>query len=73
MRELEGNGCAERFICTLKGNLLWITTFDTVEELRVILLEFQRHYNETGLIDRHAYNTSVQVRHEQLEALAGAA
>ena len=27
----EGNGCAERFIRTLKENLLWIRTFDTVE------------------------------------------
>jgi len=29
-----GNGVAERFIRTLKENLLWVRTFDTVEELR---------------------------------------
>jgi putative transposase len=41
VREPHGNGCAERFIRTLKENLLWLTTFDTVEALCVALLEFQ--------------------------------
>mgnify|MGYP003366311865 FL=1 len=43
----EGNGCAERFIRTLKENMLWVRTFDTVEELRQALLEFRDLYNET--------------------------
>ena len=30
---IHGNGCAERFIRTLKENLLWVRTFRTVEEL----------------------------------------
>ena len=34
MREPEGNGVAERFIRTLKENLLWVRTFKTIEELR---------------------------------------
>jgi putative transposase len=38
VRAPEGNGCAERFIRTLKENLLWVRTFDTVEELRQALL-----------------------------------
>jgi len=36
----ESNGCAERFIRTLKDNLLWLRTFDIVEQLRRALLEF---------------------------------
>ena len=28
----EGNGVAERFIRTLKENLLWVRSFDTIEE-----------------------------------------
>lgn len=67
VREPQGNGCAERFIRTLKENLLWITT--TVEELRVALLEFKRRDNETWLIGRHRYKTPMQVRQEQLVAL----
>jgi putative transposase len=73
VREPEGNGCAERFIRTLKENLLWLKTFDTVEELRLALHEFQRQYNETWLIGRHGYKAPAQVRHERRCALADAA
>jgi putative transposase len=73
VREPEGNGGAERFIRTLKENLLWLKTFDTVEELRLALHEFQRRYNETWLIGRHGYKAPAQVRHEQRCALADAA
>jgi hypothetical protein len=41
VREPEGNGCAERFSRTLKENLLWLQTFDTVEVLRLALHEFR--------------------------------
>ncbi|MBW2618678.1 MAG: hypothetical protein JRC92_07360 [Deltaproteobacteria bacterium] len=33
VREPQGNGCAERFIQTLKKNLLWVRSFKTIEEL----------------------------------------
>ena len=42
VRAPEGNGCAERFIRTLKENLLWLRTFRTVEELRLALIDFRR-------------------------------
>jgi putative transposase len=73
VREPEGNGCAARFIRTLKENLLWLQTFETVEELRLALHAFQRQYNETWLIGRHGYKTPAQVRHEQQDGLAAAA
>jgi transposase InsO family protein len=73
VREPDGNGCAERFIRTLKEHLLWLQTFDPVEELRLALHEFQRQYNETWLIGRHGYKAPAQVRHEQRCALADAA
>jgi putative transposase len=41
----EGNGCAERFIRTLKENLLWARYFETIEELREALLAFRETYN----------------------------
>lgn len=62
VREPEGNGCAERFIRTLKENLLWVRHFTTVEELRLALLEFQRLYNDQWLIQRHGYRTPTQAR-----------
>jgi putative transposase len=73
VREPAGNGCAERFIRTLKENLLWLKTFDTGEELRLALHEFQRQYNETWLIGRHGYKAPAQVRHEQCCVWADAA
>ena len=73
VRAPAGNGCAERFIRTLKENLLWLQSFDTVEELRLALHEFQRRYNETWLIGRHGYKAPAQVRHEQRCTLAEAA
>jgi hypothetical protein len=46
----QGNGCAERNICTLKENLLWVRTFASVEELRQALLRFRDIYNATWLM-----------------------
>jgi putative transposase len=66
-------GCAERFIRTLKANLLWVRRFATVEELRLALLEFRRCYNETWIVARHGYRTPAQVRADQLGALTAAA
>jgi putative transposase len=73
VREPEGNGCAERFIRTLKENLLWVRRFATVEELRQALLDFRRRYNETWIVERHGYRTPAQVRADQLGVLATAA
>jgi len=73
VRAPEGNGCAERFIRTLKENLLWVRTFDTVEELRAALLEFRDVYNTTWLIERHGFRPPSAVRQDQLSAAALAA
>src|SRR3954470_10440017 len=73
VRAPEGNGCAERFIRTLKENLLWVRTFDTVEELRQALLAFREIYNTTWLIERHGFQTPAAVRQSQLSSAALAA
>ena len=59
------NGVAERFIRTLKENLLWVRTFDTIEDLRAALVEFATRYNETWLVARRGYKTPAKVRSEQ--------
>ena len=73
VRAPEGNGCAERFIRTLKENLLWVRTFNTVEELRRALLDFRETYNTTWLIERHGFRPPDAVRKEQLQPAALAA
>jgi transposase InsO family protein len=73
VRAPEGNSCAERCIRTLKENLLWVRTFDTVEDLRQALLAFQRRYNEEWLIQRHGYRSPAQFRRDLEAALPAAA
>lgn len=55
VREPETNGVAERFIRTLKEQLLWIRRFATIEELQAALDDFRRRYNESWLLERHGY------------------
>ena len=41
VREPEGHGVAERFIRTLKENVLWVRSFETIEELRLAVLAWR--------------------------------
>jgi len=72
VREPEGNGVAERFIRTLKEQLLWVRTFDTVEDLRAALLEFKDRYNRQWLCERHRHQTPAAVRARSPRRLAAA-
>ena len=64
VREPEGNGVAERFIRTLKENLLWVRSFETIEDLRLALLAFKRTYNEQWMLEKYAYRSPAQVRRD---------
>lgn len=72
VRQPEGNGCVERFIRTLKEQLLWVQTFRTVEELRQALAEFRERYNQRWIVQRLGYLTPQQAR-QQLLAQGAAA
>jgi putative transposase len=73
VRAPEGNGCAERFIRTLKENLLWVRTFETIEELRQALRAFRETYNTKWLIERHGFISPADFRQTQLQPTAKAA
>ena len=64
VREPEGNGVAERFIRTLKENLLWVRSFATIEALRLALLAFKRTYNEQWMLEKYDYRSPAQVRRD---------
>jgi len=66
VRQPEGNGCVERFIRTLKEQLLWVRTFRTVEELRQALQEFRERYNQRWIVQRLGYLTPQQARQQLL-------
>ena len=65
--EPETNGCVEKFIQTLKEQLLWIERFDTLEQPRARIREFARDYNQHWLLERHGYRSPREAR-ELLQA-----
>jgi transposase InsO family protein len=73
VRQPEGNGCIERFFRTLKEQLLWVTSFRNLEELRVALIEFRDRYNHHWILHRLRYRTPAQARHDSLIDLRVAA
>ena len=73
VREPEGNGCVERFIRTLKDNLLWVRRFDTIEDLRLALHWFKETYNRTWIVERNGYRTPAAIRAAPLAPLPAAA
>jgi hypothetical protein len=58
---------------TRKENLLWLRTFQTIEELRLALLAFKHTYNEHWLIERHGHRSPAQFRRDQMDNPAMAA
>jgi len=60
--EPETNGVVEKFIQTLKEQVLWIERFDTLEQLRVRVRQFAADFNEHWLLERHGYRTPRQAR-----------
>ena len=73
VRAPEGNGCAERCTRTLKENLLWVRTFDTIEQLRHALIAFREIYNTSWLLERYGFRSPGAIRAEQLPPAAKAA
>ncbi len=72
VRRPECNGCVERFIRTLKEQLLWVRVFQNMEELRCALAEFRERYNQRWIVQRLGYLTPAQAR-QHLLALGAAA
>ena len=70
VREPETNGVAERFVKTLKEQLLWVEHFATVEQLRMALLAFKERYNHGWLVQRHGYQSPATIRDRLLERAA---
>jgi putative transposase len=55
------NGCAERYIRTLKEQCLWAKLYEDIEELRHAVTEFTDRYNSQWLIERHGHMTPREV------------
>jgi transposase InsO family protein len=73
VREPEGNGCAERFIRTLKEQLLWLRPFADVSELQEALDVFRNRYNHSWRLEKHGYLSPAQRRIDVLTSARQAA
>ena len=60
--EPETNGVVEKFLQTLKEQVLRIERFDALEQLRARVREFAELFNEHWLLECHGYRSSRQVR-----------
>ena len=75
MGEPETNGCAERWIRTLKEQCLWAELHDTIDELRQAVTSFVKTYNTQWLIGRLGHRTPKEAyqdaprpqRHDQID------
>jgi transposase InsO family protein len=55
--EPETNGCAERWIRTLKDQCLWVQLHEGVDELRQAVTRFIETYNTSWFIQRYGHRT----------------
>ena len=64
------NGCAERFIRTLKEQVIWTRRWHTIEELAAAVGAFVELYNHEWLIERHGHRTPREAYLAAMEAAA---
>ena len=60
--EPQCNGVSERFIRTLKEQLLWLRKFSSIQELNEALHRFKELFNSSWLVVKHNYLTPSQAR-----------
>ena len=60
--EPECNGIAERFLRTLKEQVIWPNRFRNLEEAREAIREFIARYNRDWLIGQLGYQSTAQAR-----------
>lgn len=64
------NGCAERFIRTLKEQCLWARTYVDLDDLRAAVCAFLERYNTQWLIERHGHRTPREAYAHARQAVA---
>ena len=62
VREPQCNGVIERFMRTLKEQVIYCHRFKNLQEARRIIGEFIQRYNREWLQERHGYLTPMEVR-----------
>lgn len=62
--EPQTNGVAERFIRTLKEQIIYGVTYATVEDLRRAVTAFAERYNREWMVARHGHRSPLHIRND---------
>ena len=68
--EPETNGVSERFIRTLKEQVIYGRTFRTIEEVRQAVAKFVPLYNNEWRLEKNGYLSPIQMREAYYERMA---
>ena len=67
-REPETNGVAERFIRTLKEQVVFGRTFQDIEEVRAAVRTYFDRYNQHWLLEKNGYRSPAETRRNWMAA-----
>ncbi len=73
VRLCQGNSCADRFIRTIKENLLWLKTYSCIEYLQRACLRFKDEHDKHWLVECHGYRAPSQFTHDAMDEISIAA
>ena len=68
VREPETNGVAERFIRTLKEQVVFGRTFQDIEEVRAAVRTYFDRYNQHWLLEKNRYQSPAETRRNWIAA-----
>ena len=64
VREPETNGVAERFIRTLKEQIVFGRIFQDIEEVRTAVRTYFERYNQRWLLEKNGYRSPAETRRD---------
>ena len=68
VREPETNGVAERFIRTLKEQIVFGRIFQDIEEVRTAVRTYFDRYNQHWLLEKNGYRSAAETRRNSMAA-----
>ena len=66
VRQPETNGVAERFIRTLKEQVVFGRIYQDIEEVRTAVRTYVERYNQHWLLEKNGYRSPAQTRRDRM-------